>query len=181
MVAFANRKPHHRQASDSGGGPKRGFGGGSWEQESAMPQMIFVNLPVADVGRAEAFYAAIGCTKDPRFSNEAAVSMQLSDEIVFMLLSREFFATFTPKPIADATAVTEVLLCLSRDSREAVDEIVERAAAAGGRADIREAQDMGFMYGRSFEDPDGHVFEPMFMDLAAMSAAFPQGPAHEAA
>ncbi len=146
-----------------------------------MPQMIFVNLPVADVPRSTAFYEAIGFTKDPRFSNEQASAMQLSDEIVFMILSRDFFQGFTPKPIADAHSVTEVLLCISRDSREAVDAIVERAAAAGGKADIREPQDMGFMYGRSFADPDGHIFEPMFMDLEAAMAAYPDGPAHEPA
>lgn len=136
-----------------------------------MPQMIFVNLPVKDVAKATAFYEAIGCTKDERFSNEMASAMQLSDTIVFMLLSHDFFKGFTPKPIADAHAVTEALICISRDSREAVDAIVEAAAAAGGKADIREKQDMGFMYGRSFEDPDGHIFEPMHMDMeAAMQA-----------
>ena len=146
-----------------------------------MPQMIFVNLPVKDVARSTAFYETIGCTKDPRFSNENASAMQLSDEIVFMILSHDFFKTFTPKAIADSTATTEVLICISRDSRDAVDAIVERAAAAGGRADIREKQDMGFMYGRSFEDPDGHIFEPMFMDMETAMAAFPEGPAHEPA
>ena len=146
-----------------------------------MPQMIFVNLPVADVARATAFYEAIGCTRDDRFSNENASAMQLSDEIVFMILARDFFQTFTPKAIADSRATTEVLICISRDSREAVDAIVDAAAAAGGRADIREKQDMGFMYGRSFEDPDGHIFEPMFMDMEAAMAAFPDGPAHEPA
>ncbi len=135
-----------------------------------MPQMIFVNLPVADVARATAFYEAIGCTKDARFSNEVASAMQLSDEIVFMLLSHDFFKGFTPKPIADAHATSEVLLCISRDSREAVDAIMAKAAAAGGRIDIREKQDMGFMYGRSFEDPDGHIFEPMYMDVDAAMA-----------
>ena len=146
-----------------------------------MTQMIFVNLPVTDVARSTAFYEAIGCTKDERFSNEAASAMQLSDTIVFMILNRDFFQTFTPRPIADAHAVTEALICISRDSRDAVDAIVEAAAAAGGKADIRDKQDMGFMYGRSFEDPDGHIFEPMFMDLEAAMASFPDGPAHEPA
>jgi len=140
-----------------------------------MTQMIFVNLPVKDVVRAEAFYAAIGCVKDARFSNDAAVSMQYSGEIVFMLLSHDFFQGFTPKQIADATMTSEVLIALSRDSREAVDTIVEKAAAAGGKADIRPAQDHGFMYGRSFEDPDGHIFEPIFMDMDAFMTATGQG------
>ncbi len=146
-----------------------------------MTQMIFVNLPVADVAKSTAFYEAIGCTKDERFSNEVASAMQLSDQIVFMILSHDFFKTFTPKQIADAHATTEVLICLSRESREAVDAITERAGAAGGKADVREKQDMGFMYSRSFEDPDGHIFEPMFMDMEAAMSAFPEGPAHEAA
>ena len=143
--------------------------------------MIFVNLPVADVAKSTAFYEAIGCTKDERFSNDVASAMQLSDTIVFMILSHDFFQTFTGKAIADAHATTEVLICISRDSRAAVDTIVERAAAAGGRADVREVQDMGFMYSRAFEDPDGHMFEPMFMDMEAAMAAFPEGPAHEPA
>lgn len=146
-----------------------------------MTQMIFVNLPVSDVAKSTAFYEAIGCTKDERFSNEMASAMQLSDTIVFMILAKDFFQTFTPKAIADSAATTEVLICISRDSREAVDAIVEKAGAAGGKADIREKQDMGFMYGRSFEDPDGHIFEPMFMDLEAAMSAFPDGPAHEPA
>lgn len=146
-----------------------------------MPQMIFVNLPVKDVAKSTAFYEAIGCTKDPRFSNEVASAMQLSDEIVFMILGEDFFKTFTPKPIADARATTEVLICISRDSRDAVDAIVDAAAAAGGKADVGPKQDMGFMYGRTFEDLDGHIFEPMFMDMEAAMAAHPEGPAHEPA
>jgi predicted lactoylglutathione lyase len=144
-----------------------------------MTQMIFVNLPVADVAKSTAFYEAIGCTKDERFSNEMASAMQLSDTIIFMILSRDFFQTFTPKAIADAQATTEVLICISRDSREAVDAINAAAAANGGQADVRPPQDMGFMYSRAFADPDGHMFEPMFMDMAAAMAAFPEGPAHE--
>ena len=146
-----------------------------------MTQMIFVNLPVKDVAKSTAFYAAIGCTKDERFSNEMASAMQLSDNIVFMILNPEFFQTFTPKAIADSHATTEVLICISRDSREAVDQINERAAANGGRADVRPVQDMAFMYSRAFEDPDGHMFEPMFMDMEAAMSAFPDGPAHEPA
>ena len=139
-----------------------------------MPQMIFINLPVKDVAKSTAFYEAIGCTKDARFSGDHASAMVLSDTISFMILGHDFFSGFTPKPIADAHATTEVLICISRDSRAEVDAIVEKAAAAGGRIDIREVQDMGFMYSRAFEDLDGHVFEPMHMDqdaaLKAMSA-----------
>ena|ERR1700754_1324063 len=146
-----------------------------------MPQMIFVNLPVTDVAKSTAFYEAIGCTKDERFSNEHASAMQLSDTIVFMILSHDFFKGFTPKPIADAHTTTEVLVCISRDSREAVDAIVDKAAKAGGKADIREKQDMGFMYGRTFEDPDGHIFEPMYMDMEAAMAAFADNSQHVSA
>jgi uncharacterized protein len=140
-----------------------------------MPKMIFVNLPVADVERSASFYQAVGFTKDERFSQSgSAAAMVWSDVIVFMLLSRQRFADFTSKAIIDAHSSVETLLCLSRDSRAEVDAIVEAARAAGGKADPRVPQDHGFMYGRSFEDLDGHVFEPMWMDvdaaLAAMSA-----------
>ncbi|MCR5871155.1 MULTISPECIES: VOC family protein [unclassified Sphingomonas] len=147
-----------------------------------MAKMIFVNLPVRDVAASTAFYEAIGFTRDPRFSNEMASAMQWSDEITLMILGHDFYSTFIPhKTIADSSKVNEVLLCLSFDSREAVDAITEKAGASGGKADVREPQDMGFMYGRSFEDPDGHIFEPMFMDMEAAMAAFPDGPAHEPA
>jgi predicted lactoylglutathione lyase len=144
-----------------------------------MPKMIFVNLPVADLGKAETFYQSIGCTRDPRFSNEQAAMMIWSDSITFMLLSHGFFQGFTPKRIADAHATSEVLLCLSCDSREEVDALVEKAIAGGGKADIRDRQDMPFMYGRTFEDPDGHIFEPMWMDVEATLNAM--SGAHEAA
>ena len=138
----------------------------------AVPKMIFVNLPVADVEASAAFYAAIGFTQDLRFSQPGrAAAMTWSDTISIMLLSKPFYAGFTTKTIADAHATSEVLLCLSRDSRAEVDEITEAAAAAGGRADIRPVQDMGFMYGRAFEDLDGHIFEPMYMDVDAALTA----------
>ncbi len=133
-----------------------------------MSKMIYVNLPVQDLAASIRFYEAIGCEKNNQFSNEKAASMVWSDTINFMLLTHEFFATFTPKAIADAGKTCEVLICLSRDSREEVDAITEAAAAAGGTADIRPPTDMDFMYGRSFEDFDGHIFEPMWMDVSQM-------------
>ncbi len=134
--------------------------------------MIFVNLPVADFERSAAFYQAIGATRDERFSTPGkAASMRFSDRIVFMLLSHDFFATFCPKPIADAQAGAQALFCLSQPSRAAVDAITEAAAAAGGRADVNEPDEHGFMYGRGFEDPDGHLFGPMWMDMDAALAA----------
>lgn len=142
-----------------------------------MPKMIFVNLPVKNLTASVRFYEAIGCQKNERFSNEQAAMMVWSDTISFMLLTHGFFAGFTPKPIADATGTSEVLIALSRDSRADVDAITEAAAGAGGRADIRERQDMGFMYSRSFEDPDGHIFEPMWMDVEAAFSAMDSGQA----
>lgn len=132
-----------------------------------MVQMIFVNLPVSELERSVRFYEAIGCRKEPRFSNELAAMMVLSDEISFMLLTHSFFQSFTPKRIADAREVSEVLICLSRNSREAVDALAEAAGRAGGTVDFRPLTDMGAMYGRCFEDPDGHIFELMWMDAAA--------------
>jgi uncharacterized protein len=134
-----------------------------------MPKMIFVNLPVKDLSVSTRFYQAIGCEKNEQFSDENAASMVWSDTITFQLLTHAYFLTFTPKPIADEQKNTAMLIALSRDSREEVDAIVEAAAAAGGKADIRERQDMGFMYVRTFEDPDGHVFEPIWMDVAAIA------------
>jgi uncharacterized protein len=140
-----------------------------------MPKMIFVNLPVADVARSTAFYERIGAKRDPRFCNETTSMMSFSDTIHVMLLGHDRFREFTPKPISDARTTTEVLLCLSEDSRAAVDATTERAIAAGAKADPCPKQDYGFMYGRSFEDPDGHIFEVTWMDVeAAMKASLPQ-------
>jgi predicted lactoylglutathione lyase len=135
-----------------------------------MPKLIFVNLPVADLAAAKAFYEAIGFTNNPQFTDETAACMVLTDVIHVMLVTHEKFAQFTPKRIADANAVSEVLICVSEDSREGVDAITEKALAAGGR-EPREKQDYGFMYGRSFEDLDGHIWEPMYMDMKAATAA----------
>jgi predicted lactoylglutathione lyase len=135
-----------------------------------MPKMIFVNLPVADVEKSVAFYEAIGF-KDERFSQPgSAGAMVWSDTIVFMILSHAHFADFTSKRIVDAKSEVEALLCLSLDSRQGVDAIVEKAVLAGGKADLGPKQDYGFMYGRSFEDLDGHVFEPLWMDVEAAMA-----------
>ncbi len=130
-----------------------------------MPKMIFVNLPVADVAGATAFYAALGFEQNETFSNAAASSMMWSDTITVMLLSHEFYATFTPKRIIDAKTESGALLCLSFDSRAAVDAHMAAALTAGGR-ELHEPQDHGFMYGRAFEDLDGHGWESMWMDPA---------------
>ncbi|WP_340645741.1 lactoylglutathione lyase [Phenylobacterium sp.] len=135
---------------------------------TASPKMLFVNLPVRDLPAATAFYAAIGCEQNLQFSNENASAMAWSDTISFMLLTHGFYATFTTQPISDAHKTSAALFCLSRDSREEVDAIVEAAIRAGGQGDIRAVQDLPFMYGRTFVDPDGNVFEPMWMDMSAM-------------
>lgn len=137
-----------------------------------MPQMIFVNLPVSDLARAVAFYEAIGATKNEEFSDDTAAGMAFSDTIHVMLLTHAKFGEFTTRAIAGRDTA-EALFCLSRDSREAVDAIVADALAAGGVADPTPTQDYGFMYGRSFEDPDGHIWEVMWMDLDAFRAARP--------
>ena len=143
-----------------------------------MAKMIFVNLPVADVARSTAFYEAIGFEKNPQFSNEQASCMVWSDTIHVMLLAHDFYSTFTTKQIADTHKLSAALLCLSQGSRAEVDSITETALVAGGR-ETREPQDMGFMYGRAFEDLDGHTFEAMYMDMAAADAAADAGALHQ--
>ena len=138
-----------------------------------MAKMIFVNLPVTDVARSTTFYEAIGFEKNPQFSNEQASCMVWSDTIHVMLLSHEFYGTFQVKPIADTHTLSAVLLCLSRDSRAEVDQISAAALAAGGKK-IHDAEENGFMYGAAFEDPDGHCFETMYMDMAAAAEAMGQ-------
>ena len=132
-----------------------------------MTRMIFVNLPVSDLQRSRAFVEALGAVNEPRFTDETAACMTFSDSIHVMLLTHDKFAQFTPRPIADARAGSEVLLCLSSDSRESVDSTLQRAVAAGGTADPSPKQDYGVMYGRSVADPDGHIWEIMWMDSAA--------------
>jgi len=133
-----------------------------------MPKMIFVNLPVTDLDRSIAFYEAVGARKEPKFSNEKAAMMVLPDTISVMLLKHDFYSTFTNKPIADAHQSSQVLLALSADSIADVDATIDKAGAAGGVKDPGPKQDMGgLMYGRSFEDPDGHHWEVMWMDSKA--------------
>ncbi|WP_407178903.1 VOC family protein [Bradyrhizobium sp. STM 3562] len=134
-------------------------------------KLIFVNLLVSDLARATAFYQAIGATKNPQFSDDTAACMVFSDTIHAMLLTHDKFRQFTPKKIADAKASSEVLICLSADSREAVDDIVGKGQRVGGTADRAPKQDFGFMYGRSLEDPDGHIWEVMWMDVEAARKA----------
>lgn len=132
-----------------------------------MAQQIFVNLPVKDLERSKAFFQKLGYSFNPQFTNEQGACMVISDTIYAMLLTEPFFQTFTKKPMADATKSTEVIVCLSCESRSQVDELVAKALAAGGKAP-NPKQDHGFMYGHGFEDLDGHLWELMYMDPNAV-------------
>ncbi len=135
-----------------------------------MTTKIFVNLPVKDLDRSMAFFRALDLEFNPDFTDERAACLVFSDDIYAMLLTEPFFATFTPKPVADATKATEVMTALSADSREAVDALVGKAVKAGG-TEAHEPIDHGFMYERLFSDPDGHVWAIVWMDTAQMDAA----------
>ncbi|MCM2251142.1 MAG: VOC family protein [Ramlibacter sp.] len=128
-----------------------------------MSRQIFVNLPVKDLERAKAFFGRLGFGFNPQFTNESGACMVIADGIYAMLLTEPFFQTFTKKPVADASKGTEVLVCLSCESRAEVDELVRKALAAGGKAP-NAPQDHGFMYGHGFEDLDGHGWELVYMD-----------------
>lgn len=132
-----------------------------------MSKQIYVNLPVKDLDRTMAFYSALGFTFNEQFTDDKAACMIIGDNIFAMLLREEFFKSFTKNEIADATKTTEVILALSSESREAVDEMIDKAIAAGGTSPMP-VQDHGWMYGRGFTDPDGHMWETLYMD--------PEGP-----
>ena len=135
-----------------------------------MGRKIFVNLPIKNMERSQAFFKSLGFGFNPQFTNDKGACMVVADDIFVMLLTEGFFQGFTRKPVADATKATEVLVCLSCDSRAEVDDLVAKALAAGGNAP-NPPQDHGFMYGHGFEDLDGHQWELAYMD---MSAAPPQ-------
>ena len=139
-----------------------------------MTKMIFVNLPVTDLARSTAFYEALGAVKNPQFSDDTASGMVFSDAIHVMLLTHEKFSGFIDRTIVDAKTAAQAGFCLSADSRDAVDAFVAAGAAAGGEADPNPVQDFGFMYGRGVADPDGHIWETMYMDMAAFEQAASQ-------
>ena len=130
-------------------------------------QMIFVNLAVSDLDASKKFFTELGYSINEQFSDDTAASVVISDTIVVMVLTKEKYAQFTKKEIADSRRTSEVLIALSAESREKVDELVEKAVAAGGSVS-GETQDHGFMYGRSFDDLDGHTFEVVWMDPATV-------------
>ncbi|MCC3570267.1 MAG: VOC family protein [Microcoleus sp. PH2017_40_RAT_O_B] len=133
-----------------------------------MATKIFVNLPVKKLDRSIDFFTKLGFTFNPQFTDETATCMIVSDDIFVMLLTYEKFKTFTPKAICDATKSTEVLVCLSTESRKEVDEMVEGAIAAGGTT-YNEPQDHGFMYAHGFQDLDGHIWELVYMEPSAVN------------
>jgi predicted lactoylglutathione lyase len=130
-----------------------------------MPTLIFVNLPVSDLERSKSFYSALGFEINPQFTDENAACVVISDTIFAMLLIKPFFSSFTSKEIADTSTTVAAINALSSDSREEVDALADKAIAAGG-AQTNEPQDLGFMYSRSFQDPDGNMWETMWMDPA---------------
>ncbi|MCX4969154.1 VOC family protein [Streptomyces sp. NBC_00654] len=132
-----------------------------------MPQMIFVNLPVKDLEASKNFFGKLGYGFNPQFSDETTACLIISDTIFFMLITESRFKEFTKKEIADAEKTTEAIICLSADSRAKVDEMADAALASGGFP-ANDPMDEGFMYGRSFEDPDHHLWEVMWMDPEAV-------------
>jgi predicted lactoylglutathione lyase len=131
-----------------------------------MKRQIYVNLPIKNMERSQAFFASLGFSFNPQFTNEQGACMVVADDIYVMLLVEPFFQTFTAKPVADATKSTEVLVCLSCENRAEVDVLVAKARAAGGTVP-RAPQDHGFMYGHGFDDLDGHTWELVYMDPSA--------------
>lgn len=133
-----------------------------------MATQIFVNLPVKDLNKTIAFFEGLGYSFNPKFTNEMAGCMVVSESIYFMMVSESYFQTFTNKPIADASKTTEVLNCISVESREHVDAIYNKAMASGG-GPSKDPTEYGWMYGRSFVDLDGHQWEIVWIDPAGPS------------
>lgn len=133
-----------------------------------MATKIFVNLPVRSLNKSIEFFTKLGFTFNPQFTDETATCMIVSDDIFVMLLTRDKFKSFTPKEICDATKCTEVLVGLSSEGREKVDEMVRKAVAAGGTT-YNEPQDHGFMYGHGFQDLDGHIWELIYMEPSSIN------------
>jgi len=132
-----------------------------------MARKIFVNLPVKDLKQSIEFFGKLGFTVNPEFTDETAACIVISEDIYTMLLTHAKIREFTKKDIADATKTTEVLTCLTADSKEEVNELVDKAIAAGA-TEARDPMDYGFMFGRSFNDLDGHIWELIWMDPGAM-------------
>jgi predicted lactoylglutathione lyase len=134
-----------------------------------MAKQIFVNLPIGSLKASMAFYDALGFKNNPQFTNDDAACMVYSDTIYVMLHSHGSWRRFTQRPIPPSSS-SEVMLALSVDSIQEVDTLNDIATANGGTADINPKQDLGFMYSRAFTDPDGHIWEPFWMDPKAIPA-----------
>lgn len=132
-----------------------------------MSTKLFLNLPVKDLNRSVGFFERLGFSFDPNFTDESATCMIVDDGVFVMLLTEPFFGTFTRKGVADANSTTEAITCLGLESRQRVDELVDAAFAAGAGT-ANEAMDEGFMYLRSFQDLDGHIWEVTWMDPEQM-------------
>jgi uncharacterized protein len=135
-----------------------------------MSRLMFLNLPVADLAASKRFFGELGFEFDPKFTDDTATCMVVSDQAFVMLLTREKFAGFTTKPVADGST-TQAIMAVSADSREDVDDLADKALRAGATA-ANEPMDYGFMYSRSFNDPDGHMWEAVWMSDEAVE----QGP-----
>lgn len=138
-----------------------------------MATKVFINLAVKDLDRSKEFFTALGYTFNEKFTNDKGACLVVSDSIYVMLLTEDFFQTFTEKELVDAMNATEVMTALSCESREAVDAMFEKGIDAGG-TEAREPQDEGFMYGRALEDLDGHIWEFFWMDEAAVQTGPPE-------
>jgi predicted lactoylglutathione lyase len=135
-----------------------------------MSTSIYINLPVTDLGRAKRFFAGLGFSFDERFADENMEAVKISEYAHVLLQTEPHFQTFIKKPIADATAGTEVILTLGADSRQEVDELADKALTVGGRP-ASDPIDLGFVYSRSFQDPDGHHWEVTYTDMSAAPPA----------
>jgi predicted lactoylglutathione lyase len=143
-----------------------------------MATKIFVNLPTKDLNKTIEFFTKLGFTFNPQFTDENATCMIVGEDIFVMLLVEKFFKTFTKKGICDTTKDTEVIVALSAESREKVDQMVNKVIEAGGK-ESREPQDYGWMYGRGFQDIDGHLWEIIYMDESAVKKESKKHPSHE--
>ena len=143
-----------------------------------MATKIFVNLPTKDLNKTIEFFTKLGFTFNPQFTDENATCMIVGEDIFVMLLVEKFFKTFTKKGICDTTKDTEVIVALSAESREKVDQMVNKVIEAGGK-ESREPQDYGGMYGRGFQDIDGHLWEIIYMDESAVKKESKKHPSHE--
>ena len=136
---------------------------------ASQSRLIFINMPVKDLAASKEFFGGLGFEFNPKFTDDSCACMVVSDQAYVMLLVEPRFGDFTTKSVADAHSTTEAIVCVSAESREDVDAFADAALGLGGSA-ANEPTDHGFMYGRSFNDPDGHLWEVMWMAPEAVEA-----------